>query len=74
MEDCPQVGLMRPHLRLHVTKKGEWWIGLHAANDRGFTIATTMNYGDPFSACCAARIHWLKWTCWAMKGCMWGAV
>ncbi len=47
---------MKPHLRLHFTKReGTWWISAHYPWDTGYTVASTMNCMDPLQACVRAR-------------------
>lgn len=59
---------MKPHLRLHVTQKGVWWISLHSPLDPNYTIASTRNYPSPMGAAVSARHHWNCWTRWARQG------
>lgn len=49
---------MKPHLRLHVTRTGDWWVGLSHPKDKGYTVSSTLNYVAPADALCAARRAW----------------
>lgn len=51
----------KPHLALHVTKKGDWWVSLHHPLDKGYTIKSTSNYMDPLSAVLASRWFLRRW-------------
>lgn len=52
---------MKPHLSLHVTKKGEWWVSGHNPGDRGYTISSTLNYRTSPGAINAARMLRAEW-------------
>ncbi len=54
----------KPHLRLHFTRKGDWWVSLHHPLDKGYTLASTSNYLDSGSAVMASQ--WLLRT-WARQ-------
>lgn len=51
---CPYE---KPHLRLHLTRKGDWWVSLHHPLDKGYTLKSTSNYMDSGNAVMASK--WL---------------
>lgn len=52
---------VKPHLRLHHTPIGDWWISLHHPGDKGYTLKSTANYVDSVGALIAAKFMLPMW-------------